>query len=96
MIAIDDDDDCVPNNVQQQSYTPRDMGGNQEANIIPSEMAPIGEPNVPFDNDVLKDMHNSIKIDTIHNSKNYPCILDLYRLALQSLKCTNFTHAEMI
>lgn len=56
-------------------------GGDQGGEIIPSEMAPIGEPNKPLDQNIMRDMHNNLKIDSIHESKNYPCIADENSLA---------------
>jgi hypothetical protein len=44
-------------------------------------MTPIGEPNMQLDQFVIKDMHNNLKIETIHTTKNYPCILDDNQLA---------------
>jgi hypothetical protein len=44
-------------------------------------MPAVGEPNQSPDAAVLRDMHPNLKIDEIHNTNNYPCILDDNNLA---------------
>lgn len=56
----------------------------QPSDVIPSQMEPIGEPNAPVDQNILRDLHQNLTIDNIHLSTNYPAILDDKSLAGQS------------
>ena len=81
-IDSDGDNDVQPaagNNYQQAAPV-----STPDASIIPSEMAPIGEPNVAVDQNVLRDLHNNLLIENISLSANYPTVLDDNNLAGQS------------
>lgn len=61
--------------------------------IIPTQMEPISGPNEPLDPTITKDMHQLLKIEQIHLSENYPCVLDENSLGNKSpiyCHCENY------
>lgn len=83
VISIDDDDEvqAQPAAAPQNNFQQSAPASSTDAPIIPSEMEPIGEPNVPVDQSILKDIHNNLNIENISLSGNYPTILDDNNLA---------------
>jgi len=58
------------------SHQPAAAEEQQAAGVIPTQMAPIGEPNVAYEQGIIQDMHNKLEIDKIYSNKNYPCAMD--------------------
>ena len=44
-------------------------------------MSPIGEGNQSLDKFITSDLNLNLKIDNIHLTNNYPCVLDDDQLA---------------